>query len=76
MVNIISSSLFSWLCLLQLVINKAPSLMAVLGLEIAVLHLSLILFMKSEVFCRRLAPLSNFKINNKSSGNPGRLLKK
>ena len=50
--------------------------MAVLGLEIAVLRLSLILFMKSEFFCRRLAPVSNSKINNKSSGNPGRLLKK
>ena len=40
MVNIIWSSLFSLICLLQLLINKTTSLMIVLGLKIAVLDLS------------------------------------
>ena len=48
--------------MLQLVINKAPSLMVALGLKIAVLYLSLILFIKSELPCRHFAPLSNSKI--------------
>ena len=61
MVNIISSSLFSLICLLQLVINKAPRSMVTLGLKTTVLDLSLILFIKKELFCRRFAPLSNYK---------------
>ena len=36
--------------------------MVVLGLKIAVLDLSLILFIKSELLCRRFAPLSNSEI--------------
>ena len=50
------------ICLIQLVINKAPSSMVASGLKIAVLDLSLILFIKSELLCRRFAPLSNSKI--------------
>ena len=48
--------------MLQLVINKAPSLMVALGLKISVLDLSLILFIKSEILCMRFALLSNLKI--------------
>ena len=36
--------------------------MVALGLKIAALDLSLILFIKSELLCRRFAPLSNSKI--------------
>ena len=50
------------ICLMQLVINKAPSSMVALGLKIPVLDLSLILFIKSELLCRCFAPLSNSKI--------------
>ena len=62
MVNIIWSSFFSWLYLLQLVINKATGLMVALGLKIAVFDLSLILLIKLELTCRCFAPLSNSKI--------------
>ena len=64
MVNIIESSLFSLIRLLQLVIYEAPSSMVVLGLKIAVLDLFLILFIKSEILCSRFVPLSNSKISN------------
>ena len=57
------------ICLIQLVINKAPSSMVALGLKIAVLDLSLILFIKSELLCRRFATLSNFKIFPMSGNN-------
>ena len=56
---------FSWLFLLQLVINNAPSLMVVLGLKIAVLDLFLILFIKPQLLCRRFVPLNNSKIPTK-----------
>ena len=62
MVNIIWSSFFSWLYLLQLVINKATGLMVALGLKIAVFDLSLILLIKSEFTCRCFVSLSNSKI--------------
>ena len=45
-----------------MVINKAPSSMVSLGLKNAILDLSLILFIKTGLFCRRLAPLSKSKI--------------
>ena len=64
MVNIIGSSLFSLIRLLQLVIDEAPTSMVVLGLKIAVLDLFLILFIKSEILCRRFVPLSNSNISN------------
>ena len=64
MVNIIGSSLFSLIRLLQVVIDEAPSSMVVLGLNIAVFDLFLILFIKSEILCRRFVPLSNSKISN------------
>ena len=64
MVNIIGSSLFSLIRLLQLVIDEAPTSMVVLGLKIAVLDLFLILFIKSEILCSHFVPLSNSKISN------------
>ena len=39
--------------------------MVALGLKIAVLDLSLILFIKSELLCRRFPPLNNFKTPTK-----------
>ena len=67
MVNIIGSSLFSLIRLLQLVIDEAPSSMVVLGLKIAVSDLFLILFIKAEILCRRFVPLSNSKIFNQQN---------
>ena len=55
------------ICLIQLAINKAPSSIVALGLKIAVLGLALILFIKSELLCKRFAPLSNSKILKLSS---------
>ena len=62
MVIIIWSFFFSWLYLLQLVINKATGLMVALSLKIAVFDLSLILLIKSELTCRCFALVSNSKI--------------
>ena len=50
------------ICLIQLVINKAPSSMVALCLEIPVLDLSLTLFIKSELSNSKVIPLSNSKV--------------
>ena len=50
------------ICLIQLVINKVPRSMVALGLEIAVLDLSLTLFIKSELSNSKVIPLSNSKV--------------
>ena len=47
--------------------NKAPSLMVVLGLKIAVLDLSLILITRLELLCRNFAPLINSQINDEQT---------
>ena len=50
------------ICLIQLIINKAPSSMVALGLKIAVLDLSLTLVIKSDVSNSKVIPLSNSKV--------------
>ena len=59
MINATRSSSFSMICLLELVINEVPCSKFALGLKTAVLDLSLILFIKSELLYRRFAPLSS-----------------
>ena len=48
--------------LIQLVINKVPRSMVTLGLEIAVLDLSLTLFIKSELSNSKVIPLINSEV--------------